>query len=115
MKTTMEQPTTEFHTFQITEIDESFEEAATEAPAVQSAYPREYLVEEPDNYDYIFEPGHYPEPHTLNIAEVPGEVENSTRPKAAVTTEEKYKNGVKFLKRQLPKLSKSTDFDKNNY
>ena len=88
----MEQ-TTELNCFKITEINESFDEEVDD-----ERYSREYLVEEPDSYDYIFEPGHYAHP-TYNHEIVEITATDSSIPKASVSSEEKYQNGAKVLKR----------------
>jgi len=76
-------------TFQITEIEDRSDE--------ENKHSREYLVEEPDNFDYIFEPGHYPEPQT--VTHINEETESSSKPNTDFISDEKYKNGVKYLKR----------------
>lgn len=86
------------HTLKITEIIDTLEEIEDDR------YSREYVVEEPDNYDYIFEPD-YPTTHGTEIAEL--EATTETMPKASLSSEEKYKNGVKILKRKARMVSEN--------
>lgn len=79
----------DFHcAFQITELNGTFDEPDREV------VPREYLVEEPESYDYIFEPDHYP--HFQEVSEL---ASDTVIPKTSMNSEEKYQNGVKILKR----------------